>query len=253
MDLGNAFVTSRQKSSSGAYETAELALHLAGDFKKTSKKVTWLASIPAEPLVPVSLIEYDYLITKKKLEEHDSLTDVLNPKNEYRVNALASPEVKDLKKWDIIQFERKGFYICQGTKDAEGRMEFGFIPEYVFHLPLDEPLSTASKSHDQGVYERIPRAHAIEARWADKVVAVCRPSLSKPLPPQRPSSPSVHPRGRGARLPPLPPRPRPPPHLPRDRPEEMSRPRCIYPTRRAGLRSPSRPTCSSLTRCSECT
>lgn len=129
MDLGNAFVTSRSKSSDGAYETAELKLHLEGDFKKTSKKVTWLAATAEEPLVPVSLIEYDYLITKKKLEEQDSLDEVLNPKNEYRVNALASPEVKGLKKWDIMQFERKGFYICQGTKDAEGRMEFGFIPE----------------------------------------------------------------------------------------------------------------------------
>ena len=131
MDLGNAFVTSRtaSPSDSSVYSSAELKLHLAGDFKKTSKKVTWLAHIPSEPLVPVTLIEYDYLITKKKLEESDSLDEVLNRKNEYRVAALASPEVKDLKKWDIIQFERKGFYICQGTKDAEGRMEFGFIPE----------------------------------------------------------------------------------------------------------------------------
>jgi glutamyl-tRNA synthetase len=54
---------------------------------------------------------------------------VLNPKTEYRVNALASKEVEGLGKWDIIQFERKGFYICQGTKDSEGRKEFGFIPE----------------------------------------------------------------------------------------------------------------------------
>jgi len=47
------------------------------------------------------------------------------------MNALASAEVADLKRWDIIQFERKGFYICQGTKDKEGRLEFGFIPESV--------------------------------------------------------------------------------------------------------------------------
>ena len=107
-----------------------ITLHLEGDFKKTSKKVTWLsAPTDSHPLVPVVLIEYDYLITKKKLEEEDALTDVLNPKTEYRVNALASPEVAGLKEWDIIQFERKGYYICQGTKDAEGRMEFGFIPE----------------------------------------------------------------------------------------------------------------------------
>lgn len=128
MDWGNAFVSSRQQTSN-VYTSATLKLHLAGDFKKTSKKVTWLAAVPSQPLVPVVLIEYDYLITKKKLEEGDSLDEVLNKKSEYRVNALASPEVTGLGKWDIIQFERKGFYICQGTKDAEGRLEFGFIPE----------------------------------------------------------------------------------------------------------------------------
>jgi glutamyl-tRNA synthetase len=72
------------------------------------------------------------------LEEDDDFDQVTNTKTEYRTKALASKEVENLKKWDIIQFERKGFYICQGSKDAEGRMEFGFIPEYVqlqsFHV-----------------------------------------------------------------------------------------------------------------------
>ena len=130
MDWGNAFISSAKKDASGAVEALEIKLHLEGDFKKTSKKVTWLsAPTDQNSLIPVTLIEYDYLITKKKLDEDDNLEDVLNPKTEYRVAALASKEVQDLKKWDIIQFERKGFYICQGTKDAEGRMEFGFIPE----------------------------------------------------------------------------------------------------------------------------
>ncbi len=130
MDWGNSFVTFKNTDPSGSITSLTLDLHLEGDFKKTSKKVTWLAaSTPEHKVVPVVLIEYDYLITKKRLEEDDSLEDVLNPETEYRVNALASAEVAELKKWDIIQFERKGFYICQGSKDKEGRMEFGFIPE----------------------------------------------------------------------------------------------------------------------------
>ncbi|ORX39158.1 putative glutamate-tRNA ligase [Kockovaella imperatae] len=130
MDWGNVFITKKDSDASGSVTHLDIKLHLEGDFKKTSKKVTWL-SAPSDSykLVPVTLIEYDYLITKKKLEEDDNLDDVLNKKTEYRVQALASPEVVNLKKWDIIQFERKGFYICQGTKDSEGRMEFGFIPD----------------------------------------------------------------------------------------------------------------------------
>ena len=132
MDWGNAYITSKDKSSTGNISHLTITLHLEGDFKKTSKKVTWLSAPTSQhSLVPVTLIEYDYLITKKRLEEDDNLIDIINPKTEYRTAALASAEVASLKKWDIIQFERKGFYICQGTKDAEGRMEFGFIPEYV--------------------------------------------------------------------------------------------------------------------------
>ncbi|WOO84936.1 putative glutamate--tRNA ligase, cytoplasmic [Vanrija pseudolonga] len=130
MDWGNAFVKEKKLNAAGDVESVVLKLHLEGDFKKTSKKVTWLAAPTAEqPLVPAVLIEYDYLITKKKLEEGDDLEEVVNPKTEYRTNVLASAEVANLKKWDIIQFERKGFYIYQGTKDAEGRLEFGFIPD----------------------------------------------------------------------------------------------------------------------------
>lgn len=130
MDWGNVYITNKDKAASGEVEHLDITLHLEGDFKKTSKKVTWLsAPTDANGLIPVTLIEYDYLITKKKLEEGDELDEVINPQTEYRVKALASKEVEGLKKWDIIQFERKGFYICQGTKDAEGRMEFGFIPE----------------------------------------------------------------------------------------------------------------------------
>lgn len=139
MDWGNAFVRNKQTNASGKIESLELDLHLEGDFKKTSKKVHWLAAPTAtHPLVPVTLIDYDYLINKKKIEDGDDFTACLNPVTEYRVKAVADANVQGLKQFDIIQFERKGFYICQGTKDAEGRMEFGFIPEYVPLSPLPD-------------------------------------------------------------------------------------------------------------------
>lgn len=128
MDWGNAYVRKIAKADGGKVDSLELELHLEGDVKKTSKKVHWLPQ-PASDLVPVTLIDYDYLINKKKIEGDDDFTAVLNPVTEYRVKALADANVVGLKKFDIIQFERKGFYIYQGTKDSEGRMEFGFIPD----------------------------------------------------------------------------------------------------------------------------
>ncbi|RXK38195.1 glutamate-tRNA ligase [Tremella mesenterica] len=166
MDWGNAYVTSRDHSPSGLITNLTLTLHLEGDFKKTSKKVTWLsAPTKNHALVPVVLIEYDYLITKKRMEEDDSLDEITNPKTEYRTNALASAEVADLRKWDIIQFERKGFYICQGTKAQNGRMEFGFIPDgrlQTISLKATPAKETAKRSGDKANWAKpAPKVKAI--------------------------------------------------------------------------------------------
>jgi len=86
----------------------ELELHLQGDVKKTSKKVTWLST--DQELIPVDLVDFDYLITKDKLEEGDQLEDFLSPKTEFHTQALADCNVAELKEDDIIQFDRKGYF-----------------------------------------------------------------------------------------------------------------------------------------------
>ncbi|KAA6406520.1 MAG: glutamyl-tRNA synthetase [Lasallia pustulata] len=87
----------------------ELELHLQGDVKKTEKKITWL-STEGQELVPVELVDFDYLITKDKIEDDDEVEDFLNPHTEFRVAAVADCNVAELKENDIIQFERKGYY-----------------------------------------------------------------------------------------------------------------------------------------------
>ena len=87
----------------------ELELHLQGDVKKTKQKITWL-STQGQELIPVELVDFDYLITKDKLEEDDNVDDFLNKHTEFRTEALADCNVVELKVDDIIQFERKGYF-----------------------------------------------------------------------------------------------------------------------------------------------
>ena len=70
MDWGNAIVRSKTTDASGKVTAITMDLHLAGDFRKTKKKITWLAA-PSDghKLADATLLDYDYLITKKKLEE----------------------------------------------------------------------------------------------------------------------------------------------------------------------------------------
>jgi len=144
MDWGNAIVRSKQTDSSGTITSLSMDLHLAGDFKKTEKKITWLASPSAShPHIPVTLHDYDYLITKKKLEEEDDVNNFITPITEFITDAVADSNVRDLKKGDIMQFERKGYYILDAISPSSsgGEAHYKFV-----QIPDGRAASLASKA-----------------------------------------------------------------------------------------------------------
>ncbi|EFJ12718.1 hypothetical protein SELMODRAFT_446550 [Selaginella moellendorffii] len=85
-------------------------LHLEGSVKTTKLKLTWLADHPE--LVDLNLVELDYLIRKEKMEEEDELLNVLNPVTKIEVAAVGDSNMRNLAKGEIIQLERKGYFIC---------------------------------------------------------------------------------------------------------------------------------------------
>lgn len=92
MTWGNAIVRSRDFGPSGQVRAVTMELQWEGDFRLTTKKVTWLAtSSTKSKLVDVTLLDYDYLTTKKKLDVGDELSDFVNPVSEFREEALADP------------------------------------------------------------------------------------------------------------------------------------------------------------------
>ncbi|KAI0599244.1 glutamyl-tRNA synthetase [Biscogniauxia sp. FL1348] len=108
MQWGNAFV--RDIASGGdTIPSLTCELNLQGDVRSTDKKVTWL-SPQGQELVDAELWDFDYLITKDKLEEDDELEKFLNPTTATMEEAWCDEGVSKLKKDDIIQLERKGYY-----------------------------------------------------------------------------------------------------------------------------------------------
>ncbi|KAF9566360.1 glutamate-tRNA ligase [Agrocybe pediades] len=128
MDWGNAIVKSKEVDASGAVTSVTMDLNLEGDFRKTKKKITWLAQpTPEHPLPSATLVDFDYLITKKKLEENDNVADFVTHITEFKEYAYADANILDLQKGDIIQFERKGYYIYDN--EVNGEREFFKIPD----------------------------------------------------------------------------------------------------------------------------
>ncbi|KAJ5323724.1 Glutamyl/glutaminyl-tRNA synthetase class Ib [Penicillium atrosanguineum] len=126
MNWGNAFVRKITSDAAGVITNLELELNPTGDVKKTEKKVTWLST--DQELVPVELVDFDYLLTKDSLSEDDVLEDVLNYHTEHRDSCLADCNVAQLKEGDIIQFDRKGFFRCDRAAAPGAPAVFFNIP-----------------------------------------------------------------------------------------------------------------------------
>ncbi|RKP04676.1 ribosomal protein L25/Gln-tRNA synthetase, partial [Thamnocephalis sphaerospora] len=147
MDWGNTFVDAiTRDSATGAVTGLKLRLNPAGNPKLTKKKVTWLSPASERPFIPALLHDYDYLITKKKLEEDDELANFLTPVSEFHVETVGDNNLAALKKGDIIQLERRGYYIVDRAYDA-AQPE---VPMHLIAIPDGKASSMASKATPTG-------------------------------------------------------------------------------------------------------
>lgn len=167
MDWGNAIVRKIYRDNNADVNRIDMDLHLAGDFKATEKKFTWLSkSSVAHELVNILLLDYDYLVQKRKLEKDDTVRDIANWNTEFKLDALADANILELQVGDIIQFERKGYFILDKISEESGekRFEFIHIPDgraagLALKAPGDAAAPVTSKKVDSGptddIYKRV--------------------------------------------------------------------------------------------------
>lgn len=130
MAWGNAFVRNIAEGDPITSLTCELNV-AKGDVKTTEKKVTWLAS--SQTLVPAELWDFDYLITKDTLQEEDNMEDFLNPTTSTMEEAFCDEATAQLKRNDIIQLERRGYYrVDKGLDDWKEGEEKRLV---LFNIP----------------------------------------------------------------------------------------------------------------------
>ena len=131
MDWGNAIIREIiTDTADGSVTSIKADLNLKGDFKKTEKKITWIANVK-ESLTPCVLTTFDHLITKDKLEEGDEIENFVNKDSVSSIDAIGDINLKTLPVGSIIQFERKGYFRLDTAFDVEtGKPgEFFLIPD----------------------------------------------------------------------------------------------------------------------------
>jgi len=88
-----------------------------------------LADVPDILRTDVVLVDYSHLLTKKKLEDNDDIADYVNKESKKEYMAYGDPNLKLLQKGDIIQLERRGFYICDQSLVKPKSLQLFFIPD----------------------------------------------------------------------------------------------------------------------------
>ncbi|NP_001275581.1 bifunctional glutamate/proline--tRNA ligase [Danio rerio] len=177
INWGNIIITKIHRDSSGAILSLDGHLNLENtDYKKTTK-ITWLAESSRASFVPTVCVNYQHLITKPVLGKDDDFKDYINKNSKIEEKMIGDPCLKDLKKGDIIQLQRRGFYICDQPY---------------------EPISPHSCRESPCVLLYIPDGHTKEMPTAgskDKSKSQpAKPVKAEPAPPSKAkSAPSSNP------------------------------------------------------------
>jgi len=101
------------KGSDGKVKSVEAEQNIDNkDYKKTLK-LTWLCNDKDNsPTTPTVLIYYDHIISKAILDKDDDFKSFVGTKTKHEVEMLGDPELKELKKGDCVQIQRRGYFIC---------------------------------------------------------------------------------------------------------------------------------------------
>uniref|UniRef100_A0A8C7GSU3 Bifunctional glutamate/proline--tRNA ligase n=1 Tax=Oncorhynchus kisutch TaxID=8019 RepID=A0A8C7GSU3_ONCKI len=149
INWGNIIITKIHK---GKVTSLEGKLNLENkDFKKTTK-ITWLAETPHAPLLPTVCVNYQHLITKPVMGKEDDFKEYINKQSKLEEKMLGDPCLKDLKKGDIIQLQRRGFYICDQPYEPISPYSCKESPCVLLYIPdghTKEMPTAGSKSKSQ--------------------------------------------------------------------------------------------------------
>lgn len=116
INWGNLEVKKIEKSADGKVTQVSVKLNLDNkDYKKTLK-VTWLEE---KEVIPAQFIYYDNIIRKPVLGKDDDFKQFINTDSKFVLDALVDSALRPMKKGDIIQIQRKGFFICDDVYSEE--------------------------------------------------------------------------------------------------------------------------------------
>ncbi|XP_017668302.1 PREDICTED: bifunctional glutamate/proline--tRNA ligase isoform X2 [Lepidothrix coronata] len=181
INWGNIIITKLNRNSSGKIVSINAKLNLDNkDFKKTTK-ITWLAETPRAPLIPTVCVNYEHLITKPVLGKDEDFKQYINRNSKQEELMLGDPCLRDLKKGDIIQLQRRGFFICDQPYEPVSPYSCKDAPCILIYIPdghTKEMPTSGSKEKAKAETAKKEASSAIKGKSTPLVGHTSTPTCS---------------------------------------------------------------------------
>ncbi|XP_038616889.1 bifunctional glutamate/proline--tRNA ligase [Tachyglossus aculeatus] len=178
INWGNIDITKIHRNPNGKIVSLDGKLNLENkDYKKTTK-ITWLAETPLALPIPAVCVNYEHLITKPVLGKDEDFKQYVNKNSKQEELMLGDPCLKDLKKGEIIQLQRRGFFICDQPYEPISPHSCKEAPCILIYIPdghTKEMPTSGSKEKTKAETTRNEAPPAIKG----KSVAVVTPTTDE--------------------------------------------------------------------------
>ncbi|CAB3410817.1 unnamed protein product [Caenorhabditis bovis] len=106
------------------------------DYKKTTK-VTWLGDVKAKDGASIAVVtaDYDHIISKAVIGKDEDWKNFINYDSVKYTKMIGEPAMRNLKKGDIIQLQRKGFYIVDQVYNPKSELSGVETPLLLIAVP----------------------------------------------------------------------------------------------------------------------
>ncbi|XP_071435106.1 bifunctional glutamate/proline--tRNA ligase isoform X5 [Pithys albifrons albifrons] len=181
INWGNVIITKLNRNSNGKIVSIDAKLNLDNkDFKKTTK-ITWLAETPRAPLIPTVCVNYEHLITKPVLGKDEDFKQYINRNSKQEELMLGDPCLRELKKGDIIQLQRRGFFICDQPYEPVSPYSCKDAPCILIYIPdghTKEMPTSGSKEKAKAETAKKEASSALKGKSAPLVGHPCTPTCT---------------------------------------------------------------------------
>ncbi|PVD25555.1 hypothetical protein C0Q70_13211 [Pomacea canaliculata] len=157
INWGNIIIRKINKDAQGKITSIDAETNLENtDYKKT-QKITWLTDVEVAAdanegaLIPAVCVQFDHIITKGVLDKDEDFKSYVNTASKKEQEMLGDPSLATLKKGEIIQLQRRGYFICDQPYQPASPYTGRASPCVLFNVPdgHQKEMPTAGSKHKQ--------------------------------------------------------------------------------------------------------